>query len=648
MKRTSRASGTIGDWLASQHDARFVGRSAELARFRGIIRGELDRNVIFVHGPGGSGKTALLRAMQRAVDNICGLRTHWVHDVPTVLAILSSNQDEMPTASDSVIFLDSFEGSRSSAESLRRDLLGVMPADAVLVIASRRPPDLGWRKSGWEHLTSEFRLSGLSRAESSLLLGKLGLPDDVVEDVSAWAAGSPLSLVMAADSYLTRGVLPPDADVSRTVMAIVGEGELDPAFDDAVHVCAIARATTRSLLSEILAADANTAFDWLAGRSFIESTGGALAPHPLVRGPLQHMVAAARPEQDRKLRRLICDHHYRKALTGDHLAVPDLAHLVLSPTVRWGYRLDNAVSYTATAVRAGDEAVVGAQLHERGYVDWWAMSGLYYRLAPSNVIIARSNDDVPVGHVIGVLPSAVSEGLLVDDQIGADCAAYAHRSGITGSALVWRDTIDLTRESGTSEGGVCSLLNISLVLRTEAPGLRHALVVVFDQSRRTHAFCQEVGGRLVPELRWTVDGREVRCYHIDWGLGGVIAAQRDLIYRELQVLWPARDLTPADVRDALESFHRDDVLSTWPLASGATPAARAESVRALLRSAVAAALSGTPHSTQLNAIVSRRFFTQREAHETIARSLALSRATYFRRLRDAIERITRYLVDRVE
>ena len=38
----------------------FVGRSAELARFDKIIRCQAPARVLFVHGPGGIGKTALL------------------------------------------------------------------------------------------------------------------------------------------------------------------------------------------------------------------------------------------------------------------------------------------------------------------------------------------------------------------------------------------------------------------------------------------------------------------------------------------------------------------------------------------------------------------------------------------------------------
>jgi hypothetical protein len=56
---------TLGDWIASRRDSGFVGRSAELSLFDRALRGELSPMIIYVHGPGGSGKTALLEAMRR-------------------------------------------------------------------------------------------------------------------------------------------------------------------------------------------------------------------------------------------------------------------------------------------------------------------------------------------------------------------------------------------------------------------------------------------------------------------------------------------------------------------------------------------------------------------------------------------------------
>jgi hypothetical protein len=53
----------LGQRLSSARQRRFVGRSAELELFRAALsRDAPDFAVLHIHGPGGMGKTTLLRA----------------------------------------------------------------------------------------------------------------------------------------------------------------------------------------------------------------------------------------------------------------------------------------------------------------------------------------------------------------------------------------------------------------------------------------------------------------------------------------------------------------------------------------------------------------------------------------------------------
>ena len=52
--------GTVWDRLAQARRQRFVGRAVELDLFRSLVEGADPGAVLFVHGPGGVGKTALL------------------------------------------------------------------------------------------------------------------------------------------------------------------------------------------------------------------------------------------------------------------------------------------------------------------------------------------------------------------------------------------------------------------------------------------------------------------------------------------------------------------------------------------------------------------------------------------------------------
>ena len=61
---------TFGARLRRARRRRFVGRAGELELFRAAVEGpEAPWGVLFVHGPGGVGKTALLQAFAEAAED---------------------------------------------------------------------------------------------------------------------------------------------------------------------------------------------------------------------------------------------------------------------------------------------------------------------------------------------------------------------------------------------------------------------------------------------------------------------------------------------------------------------------------------------------------------------------------------------------
>jgi ABC-type lipoprotein export system ATPase subunit len=71
------------DRLVARWNRHFVGRAAELALLESLLRSGEDGAVVFVHGPGGVGKTTLLRRLGGLADE-AGRRVVRVdgHDVP--------------------------------------------------------------------------------------------------------------------------------------------------------------------------------------------------------------------------------------------------------------------------------------------------------------------------------------------------------------------------------------------------------------------------------------------------------------------------------------------------------------------------------------------------------------------------------------
>ena len=127
---------------------------------------------------------------------------------------------------------------------------------------------------------------------------------------------------------------------------------------------------------------------------------------------------------------------------------------------------------------------------------------------------------------------------------------------------MWRDSVSLVPR-------VQALLNMATILRSGLRNPRYAYLPIDPRSRAALAFSAAVGARHVPEL--DVDGWE--CHVLDYGPGGLLGAQRDLVLRELGVAPPALDVDA--VREALRNLRRP----------GATRCARASRTRPSARSA---------------------------------------------------------------
>src|SRR3954454_5056616 len=102
----------------------------------------------------------------------------------------------------------------------------------------------------------------------------------------------------------------------------------------------------------------------------------------------------------------------------------------------------------------------------------------------------------------------------------------------------------------------------------------------------------------------------------------------------------------AMVRSALRNYDRPSVLASSPLAAGATSLQRATSVRALLDQAVECAFGTTPDECLQRDAVLLGYLDPTVTHEGAAHALHMSRASYFRRLRQAVERVAEWVIPR--
>lgn len=639
--------GTLAARLAEQDRRRFVGRGEELARLERLLEDPDGPAVALVHGPGGIGKSTLLRELaRRAIAR--GHTVHWVEGrelapspdaVETVLAPARTEQRPL------VVF-DTYERMTALGGYLRRSVLPSLPAAARVVIAGRRPPDPGWGVGGWENLTIELELGALSEPEALELLAAHGVEGAWAGELARWAEGSPLALALAADHADPDWQPAAGGDSPELVRALVrrlAASELTDGYPGALAVAAVARVTTSELLAAALPdVDVRQAYRWLARLSFIEPLGDGLALHELVRRTLSADLRQHDRERERELRRRIVDHLYERARDGRMVLSIDLAHLVENAAVRWGYGWGASGRYHIDDARAGDADEVATRLHGRGMRAWWPLCEPYFLHAPDRVTILRDGEEAVCGFLVAMTPAS-APSFAEDDPIVGTWLADARARADEGDAVLWQSAVDL---SGSASGQVQAMLGMAGILRSGVRNPRFAYLPINPRLSGALQFAAAVGA--VHHAALDPRGRfGLQCHLIDYGPGGLLAAQRDLVYRELGLPAPTSDpltrLSRESVREALRNFRVPQRLAESPLAAGAGRSERAATARERIEHAVEQAFGETDNERLLRRVLEHGYLGASSSHEQAAYELNLSRAAYFRRLRTAAERVAEQL-----
>src|SRR4051812_40393515 len=193
---------TLADRLAQADERRFVGRRRELALVDSLLVDDPPKHVVLLHGPGGMGKSTLLREVARR-GRAAGFAPLLIDGraldpVPGEIERAMAGVEELARP---LLLFDTFERIEALGGWMRERLLPSLPAAAVIVIAGRRAPDPDWLQGGWESLVVEVPLTPLGDDEALELLEAHGIPDDATgRELLRWAEGSPLALTLGADT----------------------------------------------------------------------------------------------------------------------------------------------------------------------------------------------------------------------------------------------------------------------------------------------------------------------------------------------------------------------------------------------------------------------------------------------------------------
>ena len=301
-------SSDLADRLRVERHRRFVGRAAERDLFRSMLAaGDLSFNVLYVFGPGGVGKTTLLREFE-SICNEAGVEACYVDArnlepspdsfLGAVWSALGLSERESPFETLAsrrelrVVLVDTYESLAALNTWMSEAFLPRLPGNLLLVLSSRNPPEPGWRTDpGWQRVVRSLPLRNLSREESQTYLSRREVPPNQHDDILDFTHGHPLALSLVADVFVQRpGVRfrPAETpDVIKTILEQFVQQAPGPAHRTALESCALVRYATESLLSHMVTLpEVHELFEWLRGLTFIESGAFGLFPHDVAREAL--------------------------------------------------------------------------------------------------------------------------------------------------------------------------------------------------------------------------------------------------------------------------------------------------------------------------------------------------------------------------
>jgi DNA-binding CsgD family transcriptional regulator len=390
---------SVGDRLAAAAAAALVGRAEERARLTGLLAPD-GPAAVFVHGPGGIGKTTLV------TGTLAALPLNWVsldgrRMEPTVLGALAelgaavgepappsvaAAAEQIAEAGVDVLVIDSFERLNLLDGWIRNELTYALPATVTTVLVGRRGPNVAWRTApGWRTLLGELVVEPLTAGDVDRLLATRGIGGDDAARIRTFARGHPLAVVVAGEALARRPGLPlgsgAPAEVVEELFAVMLD-DLGPRERTVAEAASILRRVTLPLLAAVVdEPDVEQAWRTLSGLPFTMTTAAGVEFSGVAAPVLLEALELRDPARVRTLRaraaRAMLD---SRGHGPDWESTADLLHLVQNPLIRNAYAPPGMVQHPVERARSEDHDEIvaiarrfageeSARLAER----WWQM-----------------------------------------------------------------------------------------------------------------------------------------------------------------------------------------------------------------------------------------------------------------------------------
>lgn len=665
---------------------RFIGRQAELELVAEALAAETPAfAVLYLHGPGGIGKTSLLQQYAKLASaagrlvalldcrNLDPSPQGFLLGLAAALGLDTAEAALAALAHEPrpVLLLDTYETLVPLDTWLREMLLPQLPAEALVVIASRQPLAPGWRTDAvWRDLTRVVALRNLRPEESQAYLTQRGLPPAQHAAVLGFTHGHPLALSLIADVAAQGSAITFRPDQAPDVVALLLERFVQDVPDSqhrlALHACASARVTTEPLLRAALdLPDVQSLFAWLRSLSFIEQGPLGLFPHDLVRELLDNDLRWRDPEGYTLLHQRLRDAIVQRILERQGVeqvrAVYDLVYLhrhnpILQPYFQW----QSFGTLYAEPVRPDEHAAVLAWVAARAGTAETPLVAHWLQRQPEAWQIIRDAG----GQIAGLFMYLALHLAGAEDRAGDPAVAHAWTYVQQRGPLRPGDEVTLARyyvdpSSALEPTPAMNTAQIITAMRwMTSPRLAWSFCDLFAPEH-WHAMMSYYDFHRVAEPRFGLyahDWRQTPAQ--DWiARVGSRELATDLRVAELAVAaeTPLLALSQPEfevaVRSALRELHRLEVLGASPLlrsrvardhADGEPSAA---SLQQLLRLGITTLLD-RPKDAKFARALEATFVQPAATQELAAERLGLPFTTYRYQLTQGTERLVAWLWQR--
>jgi hypothetical protein len=683
----------LADRLNAERHRRFVGRTAERAFFQSTLAAdEPPFNVLYIFGPGGVGKTTLLREFA----GICrgeGLQASYVDArnldpspdsfmgaLWSALGIAEQDSPFEALASRSefrVVMVDTYENLAPLNAWISEVFLPQLPEKLLLVLAGRNAPDPSWRiDPGWQRLVRPLHLQNLSREESQTYLSRREVPADQHKDILDFTHGHPLALSLVADVFVQRpGVRfrPAETpDVIKTLLEQFVQHVPGPVHRTALESCALVRYTTETLLSHMVTMpEVHELFEWLRGLTFIESGALGLFPHDVAREVLVADLRWRNPDWYAELHHR-ARNYYAARLKQTHSqeqqrVLFDYVFLhrdnqMIRPFLEW----QEAGTAVPEAMRESDKPVLEAMVRKHEGSESARLAAYWLKRQPEGVVIYRDIEQRPTGFVMRIaLHETSAEERSMDPAVGAARRYLERHAPMRPGEKAMLFRFWMARDTYQAVSAMQSLIfgNVAQHYLT-TPGLAFTFFPTAEPDFWAPVFAFVDLARL-PQADFEVGGRRYGVYVHDWRVTPPMAwldllAEREIAAEPLAVspaaTTPLVVLGESDfagaVRDALRNFHRSEALRTNPLLRSRMVVERAGAdvddsagigaLRNLLEEA-AESLQASPREAKHYRALHRTYLHPAPNQERAAELLNLPFSTYRRHLKGGVTRVVESL-----